>query len=91
MRPDGAYSIDLAQSDERVLASCLVHLAVVEPGENWENESYNDKYGWELPSTWVKNIPKRGHLVTTYTSTSKGCQPRFAARHLLKRKVLTWT
>jgi len=60
-------------------------------GENWEDECYNDKYGWELPATWVKSVPKRGKLVTTYTSTSQGCQPRFAARHLLKRKVLTWT
>jgi len=32
MRPDGGYAMDLAHADERVLASALVHLAVVEPG-----------------------------------------------------------
>lgn len=34
MRPDGAYRMDLALSDQRALAECLVHLAVVEPGEH---------------------------------------------------------
>ena len=98
MRPDGAYHIDLSLHDEHTLARNLVHLAVVEPGENWEDEAYDgetacsaacaiawgggsttrpdsrehagfvstlpgsDKYGWELPSTWVKSVPTRGKV-----------------------------
>ena len=41
MRPDGAYHIDLSLHDEHTLARNLVHLAVVEPGENWEDEAYD--------------------------------------------------
>ena len=37
----------------------LVVLAVKEPGENWLDETLNGK-PFELPKTWLKEVPKRG-------------------------------
>lgn len=48
MRPDGTYHLALNVPDERQMAVHLVRLAVVEPGENWEDECYNDIVGWEV-------------------------------------------
>ena len=38
---------------------------VVEPGENWEDETYNDIQGWELPATWATTVPSEGNLYCT--------------------------
>lgn len=39
--PDGMYHLDMSVWEDHKLAELLVKLAVVEPGENWEDETYN--------------------------------------------------
>jgi hypothetical protein len=53
--PDRQYKLDLRRWEQRQMAKTLIALAVVEPGENWVNESFRwSKYdepipGWVLP------------------------------------------
>jgi len=42
---------------DRYVAIMLVELAVAEPGENWEGETFNGISGWELPMSWTKEVP----------------------------------
>ena len=39
--PDGKLELDLAAWDQREACKLLVRLAVIEPGENWSDESYS--------------------------------------------------
>ena len=45
----------------RYVAIMLVELAVAEPGENWEGETFNGISGWELPMSWTKEVPLYVH------------------------------
>ena len=63
--PDIMYRINLGMRDERTVAECLVNLAVKEPGENWVGEFFNGNV-FELPSTWVKEVPHKGILEVHY-------------------------
>lgn len=53
--PDLMYRLDLSERDQRLIAQCLVDLAVTEPGENWVGESLDGRE-FELPSTWIKQV-----------------------------------
>lgn len=55
--PDAYYVVDLEVHEERYCAIMLVELAVAEPGENWEGETFNGITGWELPMSWTKEVP----------------------------------
>lgn len=54
MKPDLSYALDLTVADERRMAAILVELAVIEPGENWQEETYQPRLneppipGWEV-------------------------------------------
>ena len=63
--PDIMYRINLGMRDEHTVAECLVNLAVKEPGENWVGEFFNGNV-FELPSTWVKEVPHTGILEVHY-------------------------
>ena len=54
---------------------------VVEPGENWEDETYNDIQGWELPATWATTVPSEGNLYCTCVHVACCAKVRYAARH----------
>ena len=64
----------------------LVKLAVIEPGENCEGEAFwpskaREIPGWELPASWVSEVPRSGYFTTTYYSgADAGCVPDFPAR-----------
>lgn len=68
---------------------CVCVRVCVRPAD-WENETYEDRLGWELPAPWVTDIPQFGFLTTTYTSTSAGCCPDINLRREFKKLVLTW-
>lgn len=72
------------------MAEHLVKLAIVEPGENWEDESFEGVSGWELPVSWVTEVPHKGHLTTTYTTISDGCRAVMSCRKEMRQFVLTW-
>eukprot|EP00753_Platysulcus_tardus_P019016 PLAT7043.21.p1 GENE.PLAT7043.21~~PLAT7043.21.p1 ORF type:complete len:838 (+),score=522.45 PLAT7043.21:222-2735(+) len=89
LSPDGFYYLELTVHEDHLLCKALVKLAVAEPGENWIGENYNDINGWELPATWITEIPTRGWLKLTYTSDPKeGCAPHWATRRSLLSLVL---
>lgn len=88
LEPDRCYCFDLSVREEHVAVTILVRLAVVEPGENWEDESYNEAEGWELPASWAVEAPHDGSLTTEYTTTGDGCHPVFDERISLCDHVL---
>jgi len=65
--PDVMYRLDLSKRDQNLIARCLVDLAVCEPGENWLGEHLDGKE-FELPSTWIKEVPRKGLLEVHYTT-----------------------
>lgn len=90
MTPDGFVELHLDVPEQRCIAQHLVKLAIVEPGENWEDESFDGIAGWELPVSWVTEVPRKGHLTTTYTSTADGCCEDLPCRKEMRQMVLTW-
>lgn len=86
--PDHYWSMDLSVREQRLVTVALVDLAIAEPGENWEGECYNDIAGWELPSSWIEEVPDSGMLTLTYTSTGPGCAPDWDCRKELLSKFL---
>jgi hypothetical protein len=62
---DGYYRLDLAVPEQHEIAMFLVDLAVQEPGENWQDETYNEK-PFELPKSWTIEVPKKFVLSMTY-------------------------
>ena len=86
--PDRRHYMDLEQREMQIVAKVLVRLAVVEPGENWIYENYMDKPGWELPVTWINQVPNVGRLTLTYSSTAKGCAPVWEERIKLRNCCL---
>jgi len=59
------YRLDLSERDQNLVAQSLVDLAITEPGENWVGETLNGRE-FELPSTWIKQVPLRGFLEVHY-------------------------
>ncbi len=57
--------------------------------QNWVDEDFNNIVGWELPATWVDNVPRKGHLTLNYTSAAEnGCAPVWAKRQAMCGEVL---
>jgi Ca2+-binding EF-hand superfamily protein len=89
--PERRFYMNLSNREQQVVASCLVKLAIIEPGENWLYEGYknpNPIPGWQLPVSWTTAIPSQGELKLTYSSTSKGCAPVWDERVKLRRICL---
>jgi hypothetical protein len=63
--PEIMYRLQLDNRDQNLVAQCLVELAVKETGENWMGEQFNG-HEFELPSTWVKEVPHNGFLEVHY-------------------------
>ncbi|CAM9229407.1 unnamed protein product [Laminaria digitata] len=84
---DRYYRLDLSVWDDREMAKILIRLAMMEPGENWIDETYERKIelgplpGWELPLDWTtpditsdkkEGGPRRfGILTLWYASTPR--------------------
>ncbi|KAG7377763.1 NLR, CARD domain-containing protein 3 [Phytophthora pseudosyringae] len=96
LSPDNYYELALARYEERELAKALVRLAIDEPGENWQNETFgwsrDDKVpGWELNYSWLKDggFPEKGHLsLEYYSGADKGCGPVWPTRRELAAHTL---
>eukprot|EP00741_Cyanophora_paradoxa_P018362 tig00000204_g17729.t1 len=70
---EGFYELDLSVREDRVVCECLVALAVAEPGENWIGETMNGQ-AFELPASWIKEVPKKGLLTLTYRVSEASVQ-----------------
>lgn len=95
-RPDGDYILDLRVWEERMLATLLAQMAVVEPGETVVGvggrggPDFNRIAGWRLPTTWIDETPDHGVLRLHFSSYERGCRPDAALRKALCRHVLTF-
>jgi hypothetical protein len=69
MYVEGTYELDLEDRSHAIVARVLVDLSVKEPGENWIGETFNGR-PFELPATWVQQIPDKGLLTLQYTVES---------------------
>lgn len=69
MYVEGTYELDLEDRSHAIVTRVLVDLSVKEPGENWVGETFNGR-PFELPATWVQQIPDRGLLTLQYTVES---------------------
>lgn len=100
LKPDIYYELNQHRREERLISKALLHLAVVEPGENWWGETFQwdrgNKIipGWELPITWFTEdgMPRKGILKLLYYSGEgegkEECAPRWRLRHALSGMVL---
>ena len=78
-KPEGAVQLDLNRWEERQVAKMLVHLSVVEPGENWIRCEYTPDRnvapmpGWSLNVTWFTEdgFPNMG-LLTVHQFSGDG-------------------
>ncbi|GLD96599.1 hypothetical protein PINS_up005282 [Pythium insidiosum] len=94
--PDNYYELHLLIYEEREIAKALVRLAIDEPGENWQNESFGWTReepipGWELNLSWLKDggFPEKGFLTLLYYSgADKGCGPVWPTRRELAASSL---
>ncbi|CAM9363404.1 unnamed protein product [Pylaiella littoralis] len=84
---DRYYRLDLGVWDEREMAKILIRLAMMEPGENWLDETFQRNIqmnlipGWELPLDWTTpdittekkdgGPPKVGILTLWYSSAPR--------------------
>jgi hypothetical protein len=59
------YELELSNHPERAIMQDIVHLAIVEPGQNCMNETYNDM-DFPIPSTWSKEVPRKGLFTCFY-------------------------
>ncbi|KAE9000080.1 hypothetical protein PR003_g19668 [Phytophthora rubi] len=89
--PDNYYELALSRYEEREVAKALVRLAIDEPGENWQKETFgwsrDEKIpGWELNYSWLKDggFPEKGYLsLEYYSGADKGCGPVWPTRREL--------
>ncbi|EEY70342.1 uncharacterized protein PITG_05736 [Phytophthora infestans T30-4] len=94
--PDNYYELALGRYEEREVAKMLVRLAIDEPGENWQNETFgwsrDEKIpGWELNFSWLKDggFPDKGFLsLEYYSGADKGCGPVWPTRRELAAHTL---
>jgi hypothetical protein len=86
-RADIRFALDMREREDRMIAKILVHMSVIEPGENvldgqfsWDRCS-NLVPGWALSQTWFKEdgMPEKGSLKIRYFS---GHKQRWADRTL---------
>jgi hypothetical protein len=99
LRIERYFDLDLTSYEDRQLCKMLVHLAVEEPGENWQQEEYRWSQhgapvpGWVLPLSWTtpddgtEGGPRRfGRLSLRYTSDRElGC----AKKPLVRKELLS--
>jgi len=77
-RAELSYALDLREREDRLVAKMLVHMSVIEPGENVINAQFSwDRCvdpvpGWALPQTWFREdgMPVKGNLKLEYFSGS---------------------
>ena len=77
-RSELSYALDLREREDRLVAKMLVHMSVIEPGENVINARFSwDRCvdpvpGWALPQTWFREdgMPVKGNLKLEYFSGS---------------------
>jgi len=87
--PEGKYELDLSFHEQSSVAKLLLLLSVREPGQNLENEIYDDK-PITIPKEWLANLPSTGILKLEYhTESPENCL--MDLRRSLAEQVLGWS
>lgn len=91
-KPEGYWFLDFCRYEERLVAKMLIGLAVIEPGDNWQDKSFKWKWdmdpvpGWELTTGFTKDneCTTKGLLLLKYYSgggkCKDGCMPHATFR-----------
>lgn len=91
-KPEGFWCLDFCRYEERLVAKMLIALAVIEPGDNWQNKDFRWSLdmdpvpGWELTTGYTKDdtCTTKGHLQLKYYSgqgkMKDGCAPHVTFR-----------
>lgn len=91
-KPEGYWSLDFCRYEERLVAKMLIGLAVIEPGDNWQDQSFRWKDdmdpvpGWELSESYTKDatLTTKGRVKLKYYSgmgkNKDGCFPHVSFR-----------
>lgn len=88
---DRFFMLNLTRPDERRCMEHLAKLAEVEPGPNMEDMNYSDVPGFDLPLSWLTEVPAFQTISFVYTSTAPGCKVVPACRAELNRDTLQRT
>ena len=67
----GFYELNIAVPDERFIAQELLHLAILEPGENILDCQFNGA-DLDVPAGWAKQLPEKG-ILSFYYCREKEC------------------
>ena len=78
----GFYELHLDVPEERWVAQELIHLAMMEPGENTVETEYNGS-DLDIPAPWAQDLPNRGVLSFYYCREQKVIEKvaRFGSYH----------
>ena len=92
---DRHYNCNLDTYEGHAIADILVKLAVDEPGENWQQETYQRRLdspavpGWELTEQWAIEVPIEGRLsLYYYSGADHGAKPNWESRRELMPRFL---
>lgn len=100
-KPEGYWSLDFCRYEERLIAKMLIGLAVIEPGDNWQDFCFRWKHemdptpGWELTKSFTADATctTKGMVQLKYYSGAgrckDGCKPHVTFRKALFSLVLS--
>lgn len=101
VKPEGTLELNLARTEESLVARMLIYLSVVEPGANMPQPMFKWKRsadptpGFEITAPWatLDGLPKKGNLGITFYSGGgeelEGCKVNRAVRRALLQFVLS--
>ena len=100
-KPEGMYCLDFCRYEERLVAKMLIGLALVEPGDNWKDQSFSWAWdvdpvpGWELTTSYTQDesCTVKGIVQVRYYSGEgkgkAGCVAHGAFRKAMYSNVLS--
>lgn len=99
LKPEGYWRLNMSRRDEKQFVRALILLSFAEPGQNWQNQSFeeagkHEDTNWTLPLSWFdeSKLPKAGVVKLKYVSSDplhvpeegeEDFKPDFAKRSIL--------
>ncbi len=72
MSPKHSFELELTNKDDHRMAEMIVQLFSAESGTKFVDSSHNDLPGWQLPVSWLKEVPQEGHWCCTLVPPATG-------------------
>ena len=94
--PEGRLKLDLSRHEERVVAKMLIHLSIIEPGNNTEGSGFASDIkdvelgGWIVNVNWFteEGFGSHGWLNLKYTSGNGDGKGGFKPNHMLRAALM---